>query len=217
MVIGDDVEEQNPYYREAAEQIRLYREIVRDPATGLWHQGRGWLSGQPQVISPGAWSRGHGWLLRGLSAAVIEIPRERPEFRELRMACEELADALLTRQQPGGLWPCLLDREPGASPLETSGSAMIAAALSRMWRAGVLSDARYRDAARRTFATLPAYVDAAGLVLSTSPGPGPLESEEKYFTTSFPPGNDHGTFALMFAASEAVNLDRRMKDDDEKR
>lgn len=204
------------YFREAAEQVRLYRQIVRDEKTGLWHQGRGWLGDKPQQVSPGAWSRGHGWLLRGLSTAVIEIPRERPEFGKLQEVLKELADALIARQRPSGMWHCLLDREPGVSPAESSGTAMIATALSRAWRAGVLSDARYRDAARRAFAALPEYIDADGLALSTSPGPGPLESEEKYLTKSFPPGNDHGTFALMFAAAEAVRFDRSIKEKSKK-
>jgi rhamnogalacturonyl hydrolase YesR len=196
------------YFAEASKQIRLYRQIVRDDSTGLWHQGRGWLSDAPQKVSPGVWSRGHGWLLRGLSNAVIATPRERPEYGELQKVFQELADALLKCQQPSGMWHCLLDQPPSKTPAESSGTAMIATALSRAWRAGVLTDERYRAAAERTLRALPPYIDADGLALSTSPGPGPLESEANYFTDSFPPGNDHGTFALMFAAAEAVRLDK---------
>jgi unsaturated rhamnogalacturonyl hydrolase len=58
---------------------------------------------------------------------------------------------------------------------------------------------------------LPDYVDAEGLALSVSPGPGPLESEEPWLVSEFPPGNDHGTFALMFAAAESVRLGRSMR------
>ncbi len=196
------------YFAEAAKQVRLYRQIVRDDSTGLWHQGRGWLGDRPQQVSPGVWSRGHGWLLRGLSTAVIETPRDSAEYRELQATFRELADALLRRQQPSGMWHCLLDQPLSKTPAESSGTAMIATALSRAWRVGVLTEERYRMAAERAFRALPAYVDGDGLVLSTSPGPGPLEAEEKYFTDSFPPGNDHGTFALMFAAAEALRLDQ---------
>ncbi len=196
------------YYSEAARQIRLYRQIVRDEATGLWHQGRGWLSDARERVSPGVWSRGHGWLLRGLSTAVIETPRDRPEFTELRAVFVELADALIARQQPSGMWHCLLDQPPDKTPAESSGTAMIATALSRVWRAGITTDPRHRSAVENAFRALPAFVDADGRALSTSPGPGPLESEANYFTDSFPPGNDHGTFALMFAAAESVAFER---------
>jgi unsaturated rhamnogalacturonyl hydrolase len=194
------------YFAEAAKQIRLYRAIVRDPQTGLWHQGRGWLKDRPDAVSPGVWSRGHGWLLRGLTAALAETPRNTAEFRELQATLVELADALLARQQPSGMWHCLLDRPPTASPAESSGTAMIATALARAWREGTLPGDRYRGAALRALAALPRYVDGEGAVLSVSPGPGPLESEEPWLVSEFPPGNDHGTFALMFAAAESARL-----------
>jgi rhamnogalacturonyl hydrolase YesR/glycerophosphoryl diester phosphodiesterase/pimeloyl-ACP methyl ester carboxylesterase len=194
------------FFAEAARQIRLYRAIVRDPQTGLWHQGRGWLSDRPDAVSPGTWSRGHGWLLRGLTAAVAEMPRDSEEFREMQATLVELADALVTRQQPSGMWHCLLDRPATASPPESSGTAMIATALARAWREGTLVGDRYREAADRAFQALPQYVDSAGLVLGVSPGPGPLESEEPWLVASFPPDNDHGPFALMFAAAEAVRF-----------
>lgn len=204
------------FFQESARQVALYRKILRDESSGLWHQGRGWISGKPEEISPGAWSRGHGWLLRGLSTAVTETPRDRPEFAELQSVCRELADALLPLQQPGGLWPCLLSHPAAKSPLESSGTAMIATAFSKLWRAGVLPDDRVRDAARRAFAVLPAYVRADGQVLGVSPGPGPLESLDAYFTQSFPPGNDHGTFALLFAAAEAARFEKHLSAKGEK-
>ena len=197
------------YFAEAAKQVRLYRSIVRDPKTGLWHQGRGWLKDRPAMISPGTWSRGHGWLLRGLTAALAEMPRDSNEYRELQTTIIELADALLARQQPSGMWHCLLDRPAAASPAESSGTAMIATALARAAREGTLPGEKYRDAAHRALIALSAYVDQDGVVLSVRPGPGPLEREEPWLVDSFPPGNDHGTFALMFAAAESVRFAAR--------
>lgn len=197
------------WFRECVAQFRIYRTLLRDPSTGLWSQGRGWLADQPARLSPGAWSRGHGWLLRGLTASLAEAPRDSAEFKELCACLREFADALLPRQLPGGLWPTLLHRPPGDSPADTSGSALIATAFSRVWREGWLTDDRMRAAALRAFAALSACVDEAGVVQSVSPGPGPLESEADYLVRDFPPGNDHGPFSLMFAAAEAVRLDRR--------
>ena len=194
------------YYRESAAQFRVYRQILRDARTGLWSQGRGWLGGQPGALSPGAWSRGHGWLLRGLTAALAELPRDSAEFGELQGYLRELAGALLPLQQPDGTWHALLHRPAADSPPDASGTAMIAAAFSRAWREGWLPEARVREAAQKAFAALPAFVDAAGVVSSVSPGPGPLESETDYLVQAFPPGNDHGVFSLLFAAAESARL-----------
>ncbi len=196
------------WFRECIAQFRIYRTLLRDPGTGLWSQGRGWLADQPEKLSPGAWSRGHGWLLRGLTASLAEVPRDSAEFKELNACLREFEDALLPRQLPGGLWPTLLHRPPADSPPDASGSALIATAFSRAWREGWLTDDRVRVAALRAFAALPVCVDETGIVLSVSPGPGPLESEADYLVRQFPPGNDHGPFSLMFAAAEAVRLER---------
>lgn len=194
------------YARECATQFRLYRGILRDPTSGLWSQGRGWLGDQPAALSPGAWSRGHGWLLRGLIFALEELPTDSAEFSELRGYLQEFADALLPLQSPDGMWRTMLNHPANASPPDTSGTAMMATAFSQAWRAGWLPDTRVRDAAQRAFAALPTYVDAAGVVLSVSPGPGPLEAEADYLAKSFPPGNDHGPFSILFAAAEATHL-----------
>ncbi|MBL9200565.1 MAG: glycoside hydrolase family 88 protein [Opitutaceae bacterium] len=198
------------WLREGAAQFRLHRAILRDSGTGLWSQGRGWLGDQPGKLSPGAWSRGHGWLLRGLTASLAEAPLDSAEFREMQTLLREIADALLPRQLPGGLWPTLLHRPPADSPADASGSALIATAFSRAWREGWLPGPRARDAARRAFAALPACVDRDGVVLNVSPGPGPLESEADYLVREFPPGNDHGPFSLLFAAAESVRLQRHL-------
>ncbi len=35
---------------------------------------------------------------------------------------------------------------------------------------------------------------------SVSPGPGPLETEAPWQVHAFPPGDEHGPFAILFAA-----------------
>lgn len=202
---------QDPEYaRECATQFRLYRGILRDAKSGLWSQGRGWLGDQPAALSPGAWSRGHGWLLRGLIFALEELPADSAEFTELNGYLREFADALLPLQNSDGMWRTMLNHPAENSPPDTSGTAMMATAFSQAWRAGWLPDARVRDAAQRAFEALPAYVDGAGVVLSVSPGPGPLESDADYLAKRFPPGNDHGPFSLLFAAAEAAHLAKRV-------
>jgi rhamnogalacturonyl hydrolase YesR len=186
-------------FDEAVQQHRIYRNVVRDPQTGLWSQGRGWRN-DPNELSPGAWSRGHGWLIRGMVDTLLLMPRQSPQAAELRRILRELADALLKVQQPSGMWHCLLHRAPIESPPETSGTALIAANLAIAVAEGFLEHEKYAEASRRAFAALPRYVDQRGVVHSVSPGPGPLSDEQPWAVKEFPEGDEHGPLAILFAA-----------------
>ncbi|QDV25250.1 glycoside hydrolase family 88 protein [Aureliella helgolandensis] len=191
--------EDEAYFVEAVTQHRIYRDIVRDPTTGLWCQGRGWGE-DPTALSPGAWSRGHGWLIRGMVDTLLLMPPQSSEAEELRGYLRELADALIRVQQADGMWHCLLNRPASESPAETSGTALIAGNLAIAVAENFLEGDQYSHAAKRAFAALPRYVDQDGVVLSVSPGPGPLSEEEPWLVQEFPAGDQHGPFAILFAA-----------------
>ncbi len=197
-------------FEEAVRQHRLYREVVRDPDSGLWHQGRGWLE-DPEALSPGAWSRGHGWLIRGMIDTLLLLPPESREATELRGYLKELADALIPCQQPSGMWHGLLHRPPADSPPEASGTALIAGNLGIALAQGFLEGEAYSQAARKAYRALPAYVDENGVVLAVSPGPGPLSEEAPWAVDTYPPGDPHGPFAILFAALGEVQLDQTTK------
>jgi rhamnogalacturonyl hydrolase YesR len=195
------------YFIEAVSQFRIARSIFRNDKNGLYWLGRGWEEGKPDKLAPGAWSRGHGWLLKGMVETLSLLPRESKEFLELKTMFIEVVEALLPIQQPSGMWHTLLHRPPDESVAESSGTAMIATAFSRAYREGILDDNRLKESAIKAFKVLNNYVDEEGRVLSTSPGPGPLTHEEPYIKTEFKPGDTHGSFAMIFAAAEAIRLE----------
>ncbi len=199
------------YYVEAVSQFRIARSIFRNEENGLYWLGRGWISEDPDKLAPGAWSRGHGWLLKGMVETLSLLPRESNEFVELKKMLTEVVDALVPIQQPSGMWHTLLHRSPDESVAESSGTAMIATAFSRAYREGILDDNRLKESAIRAFKALSSYVDDGGLVLSVSPGPGPLGSEERYLRTEFKPGETHGPFSMVFAAAEAIRLEKHIR------
>lgn len=190
------------YLSEVAKQWSLYRQQLRDPVRGTWSQGKGWLAEDPTALSPGAWSRGHGWMLRGLVATLREMPPGHQETLQVDRVFQELCLSLLKLQQPDGSWHTLLNRPATQSPIDVSGTSMIATAFSEGFRRGWL-DKRFRQGADRSFVLLPKYVNDRGQVCSVSPGPGPLQSEEDYLVAEFPIDNDHGLFSVLFAAAEA--------------
>lgn len=204
-VTGDE-----QHFSEAVRQYRIYRKILRDPDTGLWSQGRGWLEDR-STLSPGAWSRGHGWLIRGMVDTLLLLPPESEEMKEMMGYLRELADALLKVQQPDGMWHCLLHRPAADSPPETSGTALIAGNIAIAVASGFLDREPYAEAATRAFAALPAYVERDGVIQSVSPGPGPLSNVEPWAVEQFPPGDEHGPFAIIFAALGEAMLSQTIR------
>ena len=206
MAAAGSVTGDKAFFQECADQYRIHRHLLRAPGTGLWSQGRDWLAAGDKRLSPGAWSRGHGWLIRGLEKSLRYLPPRSPHAVEMIGLLRELADALLIVQSSRGMWHTLLHRQVGESLPDSSGTGMIAAHLGLAWRKGWLPEPRYRDAALRALNALPDFVQADGIVLSASPGPGPLETEEPWLAKSFPAGELHGTFAVLFAATTAATL-----------
>jgi unsaturated rhamnogalacturonyl hydrolase len=192
------------YFQECTDQYRIHRELLRHPETGLWSQGRGWLGVDDPRLSPGAWSRGHGWLVRGMEQSLRHLPKESPFADQMRHWLRELAATLLALQSPQGLWHTLLNRPKSDSLPDTSGSAMIAHHLALAWLRGDLEGERVRRAMDRAFEGLAAQITPKGDVLSSSPGPGPLESEEPWLADRFPVNEKHGIFAVLFAASSTA-------------
>ena len=196
------------FFEEAVRQFRIYRGVLRDPKTGLWSQGRGWLPDQPDALSPGAWSRGHGWLIRGMVETLRYLPEDSAQAAELRGYLEELATSLLAVQQPNGMWHALLHRPASDSPAEFSGTALIAGYLAIAVAERMLRGQQFEAAARKAFEVLPKYVGEEGIIRSVSPGPGPLMEEGPWMADAFPPGDEHGPFALFFAAVGERLLDQ---------
>ncbi|MEK7414632.1 MAG: glycoside hydrolase family 88 protein [Planctomycetota bacterium] len=197
------------FITECVDQVSKHRALMRDPTTGLWCQGRGWLSGQPMTLSPGTWSRGQGWLLRGLSAATEALPRSDPAYTAIRTIFIEAVDAACARQQPSGMWHALPHRPATESGPEASGTAFIAAAILRAIRTGVLPATPYRDHAWRAISALVPRVDANGMVHDACPGPGPLEKEEPWLVPKFPPGDVHGSGTMLEALVEALRMSKQ--------
>ncbi len=196
------------YYAECAEQFRLYRQILRDPATGLYSQGRGWLT-DTNELSSGAWSRGHGWLIRGMVDSLLALPDGSFEFIEVQNYLQELADALLAVQAPDNMWHQLIHLPPEESYPDSTGTGLILYNLALALDEDLLAGAQYRTAAEQAYEALLGYVTSEGLILQACPGPGPLWEMESYVRTPgrTEDGSSHGPFCVIFAGAGKVLLD----------
>ena len=180
------------FFDECALQCRLYRDILRDPATGLWHHACGWI--ESGVLSPAGWCRGQGWAIRALIKSLEQVPASHPSHDILLNLLRELAADLLRYQQPSGMWHQLLN-EPHSYP-ETSGSGFIIRSLQTACSNGWICAG---PAAAQGSKALSAFVAPDGTIRNGCPGTPPMATVEDY--RQLGPGNDdpHAAAATLMA------------------
>lgn len=151
-------------------QPRIFAEVLQDRETDLFRHAYLEDRHRPRPRTPTFWLRGNGWVM---AALVDMLEHEHPSRADNLAIFERLARALLERQRADGLWPTVLG-DP-ATYREASGSALVAYALAKASRLGLL-DAR--AAARRTFDALTASLrpcrdglSLPGISGPTIPGP----------------------------------------------
>lgn len=188
------------WFDAAAKQFIGYRDILRDPDTGLWHLGRDWGE-KPGALCPGAWSRGHGWLLRGLAETLRWMPPSHAAQPPLREILRETLTALHPLQDDEGMWHTLLHRPYEDSAPETSGTALIAYAAARAIADGHVSANPWSGMIRKAVQAVCARVDEVGIVRDACRGPGLLfdDSEALYLRRPNEPDDPHGAPCALYA------------------
>jgi rhamnogalacturonyl hydrolase YesR len=186
---------------ECAAQYRIFRDALRNRRSGLWGHARGWYHDR-HFVTPWAWGRGQGWVLRGLVEAMAWLPRDSRAFRELGGMLEDFATALLRFQEPSGFWRQVVDGPESWE--ETSGTALIAAYLSRARRHGFLAGPAFAAAARRAREALASRVSPEGAVSGGCEGTGPQTSLAAYLARRAPLDDLHAVAAVIFAGAGAA-------------
>ena len=143
--------------RDIMEQLRNVRKKMRDPETGLYYHGydasRKAFWADPETgLSKNFWLRAIGWYSLALTDLAEMIPKGMEEREELAETLRELMESISAYADPEtGMYLQVVNgagRE-GNYP-ETSGSAMIACAMLKGSRLGVL-DESFREQGRKTF------------------------------------------------------------------
>ena len=182
-----------------------------------WDENREQEWADPKTgLSPCVWLRAEGWLLMALADCYALMPRPEQSAR-LAQLLQEALDGLMPYQDPKtGMFLQLVDRPdlPGNYP-ETSGSAMVAYALMKGSRLGMLRLGSFQRGAGilRGIADTQLIVKDDRLVLdgicgSAGLGAGPDNradrdgSPEYYLGEEVSPDNQHGVGACMMAYSE---------------
>jgi unsaturated rhamnogalacturonyl hydrolase len=146
------------------------------------------------------WSRGNGWVMGGIVRTLQYLPANHPDRPRFEQLFKDMADKILTCQQPDGLWrPSLLD--PASYPLkETSGSGLYTYALAWGVNQGLLDRATFEPAVEKAWAALTGCVDPDGKLTHVQPvGADPRKFADDS-TDAF------GVGAFLLAGSEVYQM-----------
>src|SRR5580692_1161728 len=146
------------------------------------------------------WSRGNGWVMAGLVRMLQLLPANHPSRARFQQLFQDMAEAILTAQQPDGLWrSSLLD--PQSYPLkETSGSGFYAYALAWGVNQGLLEGAKFKPLVRRAWTALTDCVDAEGKLTHVQP----IGADPKTFADDST--EVYGVGAFLLAGSELYRM-----------
>ncbi len=144
--------------QDICQQIANVEIRMRDPETGLYYHGydasrKMYWADPDSGCSPNFWLRAEGWFILGL-VDVLEIMKDLPmqaKSVHLQHMLLDLAKALSKYQDPSGLWYQLIALpELEGNYLETSGTALISAALLKAVRLGFLPES-FRTVGEKAF------------------------------------------------------------------
>ncbi len=137
--------------KDSVKQFENVHRILRDPKTGLYYHGYDesremYWADKETGLSSCFWLRALGWYAMALVDTIDIMPDSLAEDRDKLVAIyREYVDALLKYQDESGMWYQVADqggREKNY--LETSGSAILAFAIMKSVRLGILPDEYFK-------------------------------------------------------------------------
>ena len=146
------------------------------------------------------WSRGNGWVLAGLVRLLEILPAGHPDRARFERQFVDMAQKVVSCQQPDGLWRASL-LDPGDYPMrETSGSGFYTYALAWGLNQGLLERARFGPAVGKAWAALVSCVAADGKLTHVQP----IGADPKKFSEDAT--EVYGVGAFLLAGSEVYRL-----------
>ncbi len=143
-------------YSDIAAQVEVVRRHMRDPKTGLYYHGYDasrtafWCDSETG-LSRSFWLRAIGWFSVALADLAEILPEGEERSAILGVYSQLMADLLPFADGETGLyWQVVDQKEAEGNYLESSGSAMIAYAMLKGARLGVLSPL-YAERGQKTF------------------------------------------------------------------
>lgn len=158
------------YFNDGLRQYHGHENVLQDSRTNLYYHG--WDNIAGNHMSGVHWARGNSWAALTMTRALDIVPVDLPNFMVIEGSLRDQLSAIARLQdESSGLWHTILD-DP-TSPLETSGSAGIAAAL--------LSKGRlYNKYTQRSIDGILARIAEDGTVTGVSAGTAVMQNADGY-------------------------------------
>lgn len=156
-------------------------------------------------LDEAAWGRGNGFPALGLALTLSDTPESHSGRAEILEGYREHMKALLSHQDPTGMWHNVIDRV--GSFRELTSTSMIGFALARGLRRGWLEGDEFRQAVDRAWYGLKTRVAADGSLVDVCRSTGKQKTIRDYFDRTAILGKDDrgGAMALLFATEIAAS------------
>ena len=158
------------YFEDGLRQYHGHEDVLQDPVNNLYYHG--WDNIAGNHMSGVHWCRGNSWAALTMTRALDLVPVDLPNFMIIECSLRDQLSSIVRLQDPeSGLWHTILD-DP-SSPLETSGSAGIAAA--------VLAKGRlYNKYSQKAIDGILARITEDGTVTGVSAGTAVMQNADGY-------------------------------------
>lgn len=192
-----------PEYRTFAdEEFRAITALIFDRDEGLYFRDSRFLDQRGPDGEKLFWSRGNGWVYAGLVNILRAMPADDPRRGYYLALYRQMSERLVSIQAENGMWRSSL-LAASTMPPETSGTGFFVYGLAWGVNQGVLSGARYRDAAGRGWQALAAQVNGdgrLGYVQQIGDRPEDVRVDDSQF---------YGVGAFLLAAGQMLDLSRK--------
>jgi len=197
--LGDVLKEPR-YYNFAVTNWWRTSDYLYDTNEHLYYRDSNFFTKREANGAKVFWSRGNGWVMGGLVRMMPYIPKGNPDRAKFEAQFKEMADKVITCQQPDGLWHASL-LDPASFPLkETSGSGFYTYAFAWGINEGLLDRAKFEPAVRRAWAALVDSVTPEGKLTHVQP----VGSDPRRFDPNAT--EVYGVGAFLLAGSEMYRL-----------
>lgn len=183
----------------------IFATHLQDPSTGLFRHAYLHKRDYTRPESAAFWLRGNGWVALALVELLATMEPEQPEYLSTLAILRRLAAGLTGHRTPAGTWTTVVDAPRTYE--ETSGTALVAFALAKSARLGLLPP-EYREQAGQTLRTLTARLRTRrdGPSLRGTSGPTIPSRRAGYAAVSRSADVPYGVGAYLMLAAE-LSLD----------
>ncbi|MCL2650023.1 MAG: glycoside hydrolase family 88 protein [Candidatus Azobacteroides sp.] len=188
------------YFDEAAKQITNFDKYLYDAPTGLYYHG--WNETKKEHAGF-LWGRANGWIAWAISEALLNIPKNHPQYQTLLDIHRRQLETIVKYQDEDGMWHQLLNMP--SSYKETSATAIFVMTIARAVREGWI-DKKYADNALRGWNAIEKRIDSLGVVSGICSSTSILSDAESYMNQKTLPNDPRGMGAVFMSAVETNKL-----------